>query len=391
MPSEVLAIKDGSWIPYIPPRLEVPAFIPGVTFPYYIPGSSADSIGSAQTNIGNRETRQNGVELTTWTGTLTGGVIRVTEDAENMLFPGVVDLRNGARLTNCRIVVPSTYTQSDSIRACVRSLLGGAASSGQGLYNCEIHNRAQRPMNGVVGRNLEIHETVVVDCLDGFVDSTAGDAPLNFGLIIHDSVVTDLAFWYTSTVNGIVHGSDTISHNDAWQKSTTLWSEGHNVTLEAYLSPRIGTGTPGAGSETNPYVPESGFNFITPQATQEAARASRVALFPTSDQTRYGVARLIGTANHSQAGLMVNRDGFLLDKGHFSGGGQAAIDMTDVNLPSSMNIRITNSDFSNDMKNPNISRGATKGYVALVRTPKTLVEWSGNEFTDGTPATITSF
>lgn len=386
-PADVRAIRDGAWVSYIPPRIPIPDFEPGVSEPFYFPDVNIDQ---AQTNVGNRATRQDGVTLTPYAGALTNQVAILSGATyENVLFNSPIDIRAGAHLINCRVVVPTTYT-STAQSECVRSLNGGSNTGGV-LQNVEIHNRAQRPLNGFAGRNFEVYETVITGCVDGFSESTGGSAPQDFGIRVYDSVVTDMAWWYTPTVNGIIHGSDTQSHNDAYQKGTTLASEIRNTALVPYLSAIIGTGTPGAGSETNPYTPASGYNFIASQATQEGWRSTRVGLFPTGSESRYGVAKLYVISGGSVAALMINRDNLIADRIYFGGGAQAQIDATDTNLPTSMNVRITNSTFANDMRNPNASRGTTKGYAGLIRTGKSMAAFTGNTWLDGSPVSLTSF
>lgn len=389
MTAQVRVILDGEWVTYTRPRTPAPPFVPGVTEPFYF---EATNIDEAQTNIGNRATRSEGVALTTYTGTITNGIAQLSDGGtyENILFPCVVDLRNGEQLINCRVVVPTTYTAADSINGCVR-ILNGGTNTGALLQNVEIHNRAQRPLNGVVGRNAEIRETVVTGCIDGFVESTGGSAPQNWGFNIYDSCQPTTAWWYTPTVNGIIHPSDTQSHNDGYQStSASLRSEIYNTVFNGYLSEIIGTGTPGAGSDAgNPYVPASGYNFIATQATQNSWKASFGTYMTNAGTSKYGVShRLPGPgAVGSVASLMINRENVLADGCYFAGG-IAQVNLLDSNLSTTMNVTIRNCHFWNDMKNPT-GRGTAKGHAILITSGKSAT-FSGNTWNDGTAVSPTS-
>lgn len=372
---------DGSAWQVLIGRGEDAAFVPGVTEPFYF--VQADFGG--QKNVGNRA----GVSLTTYTGPIVGGIAQLSDGGtyENILFPCVVDLRNGEQLINCRVVVPASYTAADSIGACIRCL-NGSTNTGAMLRNVEIHNRAQRPMNGVSGRNMYVYETVLTGCVDGFSDSTSGSAPQNWGYRGYDCVITEGAWWYSATVNGIVHPSDTQSHNDCIQKGTTLLSEWHNTVTNQYISEVIGTGTPGSGSDAgNTYVPASGYNFIATQAQMEAWRESLTAVTQPAG-AKYGAPHRLptSTSSGSSACVMVNRDGLILDHCYLAGA-FASINLMDTNLPTAMNVTIRDCTFWNDMRNPQ-SRGSAKGVAIQAASGKTITA-TGNVWSDGTPVAIT--
>lgn len=359
-------------------------FVPGLSEPFY---AVSDSFATSK-NVGVKS----GANLVTYTGTITNGVAQLADGGiyENILFPCVVDLRNGETLRNCRIVVPPTYTTSDSIAGCVRCLNGGT-NTGATLENVEIHNRAQRPLNGVVGRNMDISQVVITGCVDGFVDSTGGSAPQNYGFHIVDSIVADSAWWYTPTVNSIIHPSDTQSHGDGVQKSSTLAVTIENTTLLGYISDVIGTGTPGSGSDAgNTYVPATGYNFIATQAQMETWRSTYGSYLTDPAQSKYGKAHRLPSSGGSLAALMVNRDNLTVDRCYF-GGGLIAINLLDSNLSSNMNVSITNCTFANDMKNGHTGGVASvKGHAVAVTAGKTLAAFTGNAWTDGSAVTITN-
>lgn len=359
-------------------------FTPGVSEPFY--EITEDFTGAK--NVGVKP----GSVLTTYTGTITNGVAQLQDGAiyENILFPCVVDLRNGETLRNCRIVVPETYIASDSIAGCVRCL-NGSGNTGASLENVEIHNRAQRPLNGIVGRNMELSQVVITGCIDGFVDSTGGSAPQNYGFHIVDSIVADSAWWYTPTANGIIHPSDTQSHGDGVQKSSTLESSIVNTVLLGYLSDLIGTGTPGSGSDAgNTYVPASGYNFIATQSQMETWKNTYGNYLTDPAQSKYGVAHRLPSSGGSLAALMVNRENLSVDHCYFAGG-LITINCLDSNLGTAPNVSIANSTFWNDMKNGHTGGvSSVKGHAIAVSPGRTLAAFTNNKWSDGTSVSITT-
>ena len=364
-----------------------PVFVSGVSIPFYEP---TVDLNAAPKNVGNRE----GVALTTYTGTITNGVAQLTNSSyTNVLFPCVIDVRANTSFYNCRVVVPQTYTASDSIKGCVRGLFGGSGVNRIYMEDCEIHNRAQRPMNGFMGRNLTLRRTVVTGCVDGFSTAATGDAAQSFGYDIADSIVPEAAWWYSSTANSTDIHSDKECHADGFQHADPgLRVDIFNSVFGQYVSEIIGTGTPGSGVDAgNIYVPASGYNYIQSQATMEGWRDTYASTFSVASQSMWGTSHRLINANvagqGSQACFMVNRDNFHADKCYL-GGGLAAINLLDSNLPTSMDVDITNCVFYNDMRNGAGRAATTKGQAALVTAGKSLT-WSGNKWFDGTTANIT--
>lgn len=363
--------------------VQTPGFIPGITMPFYIPNADLDL---AAKNVGNRK----GVALTTYTGTITGGVATLTGSGTytNILFPCVVDIQGPVTLINCRVVVPTSYTTtSDSIKACVR-MLNGASNTGVYMEDCEIHNRAQRPMNGISGRNATIRRLVISGCVDGLSVSATGSTPQLFGFDLQDMIVSDTAWWYSPTFNVDIHSSDTQSHGDGIQHGVAaLRVEAYNCVFAHFISENIGIGTPGSGSDTgNPYVP-SGYNYIQSQATHNSWRNTYCNTWSLASQSMWDVPQRLVTSGGSQAAAMINRDNIHFYKCYF-GGGLATINLMDSNLPTSMNVTIEDCIFYNDMKNPN-GHGTAKGYAVQVKTGKTIQNWSNNKWFDGTTVNIT--
>lgn len=339
---------DGSQYVDLRTGLPVSSFIPGVTEPQFDLASMSGNVGATG-------------PLTVYAGPIEDGVAKLNGALyENTLFPCVIDIRATSVLRNCKVVVPETYVEADSIAGAVRALIGSGVETIL-LEDFEIHNMSQRPLNGVVGRNVTIRRAVVTGCIDGFADSTSGDSPQNHGLRIYDSIVAESAWWYTPTVNPIIHPSDNQSHGDGIQKGTTLPAIIENTVFAGYLSDRIGTGTPGSGSEANPYVPASGFNFIATQAQMEAWKDEYGNLLTDPAETRGGTARRLPSSGGSLAAAMVNRDGARFTHCYF-GGGVASVNLLDTNLPSAMNVTIEDSKFWNDSKSGGailIPRGKT--------------------------------
>lgn len=359
-------------------------FIPGETEPFY----ELHPTFMGERNIGVDP----GVTLTPYTGTVTNGVATLTAGVlyENILFSSFVNW-NGAHLRNCRIVIPANFAIADSsLNAIVRSL-NGASTTGGTMERCEIHNRAQRPLNAVMGRNGTIRRTAVSGCVDGFVDSESGSAPQNYGLILEDVIVCDLAWFYSPTQSPWIHSSDLQTHNDCFQKSTTLACELTNFVGLAYASELVGTGTPGSGSETNTYVPGSGYNFIAAQAQMEAWRDTFCSFMTTPAQSKYGVAHRLPSSGGSMAAVMVNRGNLTVRKSKLAGG-LVTVNMQDTNLPSVTNVIFEDNTFWNDMKNGHnnpdtgVFEPARKGHAITIKSGKTAT-FTNNKWFDGTNVT----
>lgn len=352
-------------------------FTPGVTEPYYEPAADF----SGRRNVGTNPN----VPLTRWAGTYTAGIAQITDGAlyENMLFDGgVVDMRSGATFRNCRFVLPKTYTQTDSVKAVVR-ILNGSGTTGVVFENCEFHCRAQRPFNGVTGRNATFRRCVITGCIDGFSDSASGGAPQDYGFIIEDCIVPSVAFWYSNPANPDIH-SDTISHSDCIQKTTGLQMLVSNTVLLGYVDEFIGTGTPGSGADAgNPYNPPSGTDFIVAQATMESWRAANTSM-STASQSKYGESHRI--SNGSMVGLMANAGAIDFQKCYFAGG-NVCINATDGDLGTAIDIRIENCTFWNDMRSGPGSRSTNpllKGYAIQALTGTSFEAFTGNKWFDGT-------
>lgn len=353
------------------------AFVSGVTEPYYVPTSDF----SGAKNVGNTATAR-----TAFGSTVTNGVTQLTGLLyENLNFINTVVEPRGNGVTvfrNCRFFMDGGYTAADSLRAMVR-ILNGAGTTEVQFEDCEFHNRAQRVMNGIQGRNGTVRRSVFTGTVDGVSCSTSGSVPQNKGIDVYDSWIGELAWWMTAATPWEGHGTDA-THNDARQVATTLGSIDDNVVFGATISELVGTGTPGSGSETNPYSA----NYIDAQATQNARRAANTVM-TTAAQSFKGVSRRIAT-NGSMASGMFNR-GNISQRHCYYYGGTVGLNIVDAALPSTPVISVKQGTFHNDMLNGHGGNPATKGHAILLRSGLTVdIPTSGadrNLWSDGSTVT----
>lgn len=350
-------------------------FVPGVTEPFY----EVKADYSGKRNIGTRP----GTGFTTYDGPIVGGVAQLLDAGlyEDLIFPCVVEPRAAVTLRNCRVIVPPTYTTtSDSIKAAVRCL-NGTNTTNILIENCEIHNRAQRPLNGITGRNYTMRRTAITGVIDGWSDAAGGSAPQGWGYVVEDSMVPSIAWWYSPTINSDIHSSDQGSHSDVFQKTTALQGTVRNSVLCAYVDDLIGTGTPGSGRDDgNPYVPP-GYDYNASQSLMEGWRTSFTRMSDAS-QTKYGVSRRLATEG-SLAPVMVNAGALDLDRCQIAGG-TVGINASSTSLPTVIDMRLTNNTFWNDMANGHERSGvynaANKGHAILSRAGKSFEAFTGNRW-----------
>lgn len=357
----------------------VAGFMPGVTVPFYEETLTLDGAKNVGLNPA--------VPLTPWTGAVTNGLAQVTAAGlyENIHFQSFVEVRAEATFRNCRFDLPYAITRTDIVKSIVQ-ILNGANSTGIVFENCEIHNLAQRPMNGIMGRNFVMRRSVVTGCIDPWSDSAAGGAPnTGYAFTIEDCIAPTVAWWFSPTSNPDIHNPDTGSHSDVIQKATTLQCRVFNSVLGAYVSERIGTGTPGSGADAgNPYRPPSGYAYITDQAQMNAWRAQHT-LMTTPSQTMGGVARRLAS-NGSLAGVMLN-DGYIEVDQCYIGGGTVGINAADASVPYGT-VKIDRTTFWNDMLNGPGARSSdptVKGYAVLAQAGATFGSFTGNRSFDGAP------
>lgn len=360
------------------------SFKSGITRPVYVP--ALDFSGAR--NVGTNPN----IPLTPYTGPIeTSGVARLTTAGlyENILFNTPIDIRNEVELKNCRVLVPATFAGATPI-ACVTVLNGGTATKNVKLTNTEIINRAQRPMNAFTGRNTRAEKCVTTGTIDGFSYSATGSAPADSRLEIIDSIIRELAWWYSPTINSLIHGSDTQSHSDGIQHNAVGEVYALNTAFYAYVDQFVGTGTPGSGSETNVWTPPTGYNFIANQAQMEAWRTEKANRFTLASKSPDGLAHRVPNAA-SFAGIMANLGNITADHCWFAGG-NVQINAADSDLPQPPNIRLRNNTHYNDMTSGPGSRTTNpdvKGYAVMQLTGRTFDEFTGNVWSDGTPVSIT--
>lgn len=351
--------------------LYVDEFVPGVTQPFYV--ETVDFSGAR--NVGTNPT----IPLTPYSGTPTvDGIVQITDGAlyENVLFSHPTEVRSQATFKNCRWVIPASWTYAKPF--AVVMILNGATADNIVFEDCEIHNRAQRAMNGVQGRNFVMRRSVITGTIDPWSESSSGSAPLTTrGFEVYDSIAPSLAYWYSNPANSEIH-SDVGSHSDAYQSNTTLQVLLDNTVLAAYVSDFVGTGTPGSGNDAgNPYSPPSGTDYTASQAQMEAWRNTYTVL-TTASQTMGGVQRRL-QLNGSQAGVMLNL-GAVTARHCYFGGGTVSINAVDADVVGST-VHLIDNLFWNDMLNGPGSRStnpAVKGFAVLANSTITFGTFTGN-------------
>lgn len=312
MPIIEMILEDDQFVAYrygyADPVSLGPDFISGETMPVYVPNLD---LNAAVKNIGNLE----GVARAEYSSTVTGGVTQLSSAGtlSNFNFTNtVIDIRANITFNNCRFTLTS-YTPADSIGAMIR-ILNGTSVSNVVFNDCEFHVRCQRGMNNIAGRNATFNRCVITGGVDGLSLSPNGGATQSYGFTVNDSWIGDHAWWYW-TSPGAVHPSDTHTHNDGIQVSSTLGAELSNTFFGSWPSEFIGTGTPGSGSETNPWAG----TYITDQATMEDWRTTFMTRETRADQSFEGVSRK-STNGGSWSGIMLNQPGAIIDHCWFSGG-----------------------------------------------------------------------
>lgn len=382
MPLERTVWNGTAWVPWQTAEIvPEPAFVSGVTMPFYIPASDF----SGAKNVGNLA----GVTLTPYLGTTAGGgaLVQLAAGTYNNVDFGDrrLDPRGVVTLNNCRITLTTSNFGATSIGAVVQRL-NGTDPGLLTMNDCEIHCRAQRIMNGFIGRNAVFNRCVVTGCVDGIDTSTAGSAPQTAGTVVKDCWIGDMSWWYY-TATGVVHPSDTQTHNDGGQVADTLGYDVDNTFFGIWPSEFVGTGTPNCGSDSgNSFVA----SYISTQATMNGWRAAFLNRVTRADQSFAGTARKTSTGG-SWAGVMCNRSNINLTHCYFSGG-TVHINAVDVNLGNpNTNISVKRSTFWNDMSAGHSLTTTAKGtaiYILAGRTydiPTTGVD--RNLWFDGTTVT----
>ncbi len=346
--------------------VDINPFISGETMPLYVPNAT---IASASKNIGNLSS----TARAEYSGTVTGGITQLNSPLtiSNTNFTNtVVDIRANITFNNCLFTL-TDYTGADSIGSLVRGLNGGSLDNIV-FNNCEFHVRVQRAMNGFSGRNATFNKCVFTGGVDGLSLSASGSAAQSYGFVVNDSWIGDHAWWYwTST--GVVHPSDTQTHNDGIQISVNLGVTVDNTFFAIWPSEFVGTGTTGSGSETNSYAGP----YITDQSTMAGWRTTYLNRYTRADQSYGGVQRRSSTGG-SWAGIMVNRPGITVTNSWFSGG-TVHVNAVDTNLAGQTVGSFTNNHHWNDMTAGHSLTTTDKGTAIYKRADSTItVPTSGN-------------
>lgn len=127
-------------------------------------------------------------------------------------------------------------------------------NTGGGWMNrCTVINSSQQQVGstGVYGWNVTVTRCRIEDFVDqvGFyVPGSPGTSSLPIGVTVLDTYLGPLA-WFWASTGGVVHPSDWKTHCDSAQLQGGYGAVFINTTLLCHFSGRIGTGTPGSGSE----------------------------------------------------------------------------------------------------------------------------------------------
>lgn len=385
MPAGVYVVGGGAWVPILSNISEDPgteAFIPGETMPIYVPNVNLDA---ATKNIGNLA----GVARTAYASTVANGTtsLQTAATIQNKDFINtMVDVRANITFKNCRFVA-TTYTAT-SFPALVRSLLGSGVSKNAIVFeDCEFHNRVQRITWAFQGRNVIFRRCVFTGGVDGVgAIRQSGTLETNYQqsgtVALEDCWIGDHSWWYHPTP-GVIHSGDTEPHIDGIQIHTpgdpVLVS---NTFFGTWASEFVGTGTPGAGSETNPY--SSTYTDIS-QSQQNSWRSTYLNAYTRADQSFGGVSRRMSTAG-SWACIMMNSPGMIMDHCWLSGGG-VQINAVDGDNAGVNAATLTNNVFWNDMVLGHSLTTTAKG-TSIYKNASATFTTSNNKYWDGTTVPV---
>lgn len=345
------------WVAFGRTTLSGADFVNGVTMPQF--ELTIDFSGSK--NVGNIP----GVALTPYPGAVQGGLTTINAGTyDNYDFGNtVLDVRGNATFNNCRSVLTANgSSQGDHVR-----LLNGSFTLVT-FNDCEFHNRAQRIFNGINGRNFVVNRCIFTGYVDCVNNANTGGAPLVTGGVVNDSWLGDHGWWRAGTT-GIVHPSDVATHNDSSQTAmpNMKWT---NCFFGSWPSIWVGTGTPGSGSETNPYSAP----YIVAQAQMDSWRTSAMTLFTRADQSFQGISKMSSNVGSWSCimGTLAGGGQLLHEVDHcwFSGGG-VQINYSNTNLSGSCGF-IKRSTFWNDMTLGHSLTGTNKGVAVRLLTGLTL-------------------
>lgn len=349
---------------------------PSGSMPIYIPNVNIDS---AVKNVGNLS----GVLRTPYGATVTGGQTNLNSaiTIENTDFINTfVDVRAGVTFKNCRFHVDNF---TGALPSMVRSILGnGVVANSIVFEDCEFHNRAQRLTNTFQGRNAIFRRCVFTGGVDGIaVVRQSGSIETNYQptgtVTVEDCWIGDHGWWYHPTP-GVIHSNDNQPHIDGIQIQTAGPTVNvSNTFFGTWPSEFVGTGTPGSGSETNPY--SSTYTDVS-QATMNSWRETYLNMNSRADQSFNGVSRKSSSGGGSWACVMINHPGIELNGCWFSGGG-VHINAADSSLDGQNAGSVIDCISWNDMSLGRPQSSTTKGPV-VYRRSATTVATTGSKFWD---------
>lgn len=139
-----------------------------------------------------------------------------------------------------------------------------ALSNGSGFVDCVSTSAVNASFTDCTFNNLnqsswnvpafEGHDTTFTRCvITGFIDAAdvvvnPANAGGNLNVSFQGCYLGELAWFYNAT-SGIVHGGDTVTHNDTIQMMGGVGLTLYGTTLDGYYSTVVGTGTPGSGGD----------------------------------------------------------------------------------------------------------------------------------------------
>jgi hypothetical protein len=184
----------------------------------------------------------------------------------------------------------------------------GSAHGQTTMYRCEVDNASQADggNTGVMGWKIDLERCKVQNFTDNLGFYVAGSPGADSSPLLVNVLDTWLGpmSWFYNSTSGIVHPSDTKTHNDGIQFQGGYGWTVRNTTILAEYSTTVGTGTPGSGSD----------NGWTGQPTYAAGVSARYTIVEGSGTYSSGTATPF--LGGSIAGIMVNTSaskGYVVD------------------------------------------------------------------------------
>lgn len=308
--------------------------------------------------------------LTTYAGTGAGGTLTISTAGAtytDVLFLNTSVAVNAANVTlnNCHILMTT-------------STAGGVIAYSDNCVNltlndCTIENRCQtNTATGWAGHDTTLNRCQIIgwqDAVGPFV--SAANVGGEIRTAFRGCYFSELAWFYNPT-SGVVHPSDTQTHNDVIQHQGGWGLEVQGCSLFAYYSTAVGTGTPGSGSDAG----TSGAVYT--QAAGVTARAARPGATMTNP------AKSVDGATHEVGGSLSaimcntprgNNPRMNVTNNWFAGGG-VQVNARDTALTGSLGTFTGNRHFNDTAFTLS---GRSIGYSILTAVTATI---SGNTWAD---------